>query len=398
MKLDRLCKQDYDLYLEPKINIRALKKEDFDAINVSDYVKNRAIEGSKFFKNRFDKRTLFPEIRVSFEKISLDEPLLIHNYTGSCPVQTFEINPVFGCNVGCVYCLVDDGIHQDVVVYDNYDELVERQLAKYYQNEHYFYFSPKTEAFCEATLATGIAHKILKTFIKHYQDYPESKARLFIASKGGIEALNYRYDGESILDLFIQLKDKMQFNTSLSIFPHNIRNYLEPYASSIDSRLEAVKLCQEHGIIANSALVQPILINILNDERLNDFFKKLASFGIINFKPEFLTVNIENMVLMSQILEMADKDIMKKVFEIYFNDQNIDHIKQRGRTAPSRELSLYWINKMKTIANKYGITISICYWVRKQLNLSESDIPIINKNGFKCLGYQTKLFERKAKC
>ena len=395
MKLNRLCKQDYDLYREPNFKARVLKKEDFDEINVSDYVINRAIEGSKLFKKRIDNKTLFPEIIIRNEKISLDEELIIHNYTGSCPVQTFEINPVSGCNIGCVYCLVDDGIHKELVVYENYHELVEKKLNKYYQNEHYFYFSPKTEAFCEATLATGIAHKILKTFIKHYQEHPDSKVRLFIASKGGVEALNYIYNGESILDLFIQLKDKMQFNTSLSIFPDNIRNYLEPYASSLESRLEAVRLCQKHGIMANSALVQPILINILNDNILEVFFQKLASYGIVNFKPEFLTVNIENMVLMSQILEMTDKDIMKKIFEVYFNDQNINHIKQRGRTAPSRELSYYWINKMKRIAEKYDITISICYWVRKQLNLSDDYIPIINKNGFKCLGYQTRLFGGK---
>jgi len=47
---------------------------------------------------------------------------------------------------------------------------------------------------------------------------------------------------------------------------------------------------------------------------------------------------------------------------------------------------------MINIAAKYGISASICFWVREQLNITEDKIPVINKNGFKCLGYQTKLF------
>ena len=112
----------------------------------------------------------------------------------------------------------------------------------------------------------------------------------------------------------------------------------------------------------------------------------------MNFKPEFLTACVENMTLLTQILEPYDKNILKKVFETYFQDENLDHIKQRGRTAPTRQSSVFWINKMKEIAEHYGISISICYWVRKQLNISDDDIPIINENGFKCLGYQTRLF------
>ena len=34
-----------------------------------------------------------------------------------------------------------------------------------------------------------------------------------------------------------------------------------------------------------------------------------------------------------------------------------------------------------------GMSVSICYWVRKQLGISEELIPIINRNGFQCLGY-----------
>ena len=40
-------------------------------------------------------------------------------------------------------------------------------------------------------------------------------------------------------------------------------------------------------------------------------------------------------------------------------------------------------------------TCSICYWVRKQLRIGNDLIPIINENGFQCLGYQSKLFKKQ---
>jgi DNA repair photolyase len=382
------------IYNELNFKPRILTMDDLKDINVSEDVKKRAIAGSKLFKDRIDNHILFPRFdQYHLEEIDVNEKLLIHNYTGACPIETYEINPVKSCNVGCMYCLVDDGLHPELVVYENYHELVAHRLEEDYEKPHFYYFSPKTEAFCEATLETGVAHRILQAFIDHFKKHPKSKARIFIASKAGVEALHYRYNGVSILDLFKQLKGRMQFNTSLSIFPGDARFYIEPFASSIENRLEAIRTCQENGILANSALVQPILIHLLNDEVLNNFFKQLSDYGIKNFKPEFLTANIENIVLLSMVLEMYDKDILKKLLEMYFSDENLDHVKQRGRTAPNRDVSLHWFSKMKDVAEKYGISMSICFWVRSQLKLSEEFIPIINKNGFKCLGYQTKLFE-----
>ena len=41
---------------------------------------------------------------------------------------------------------------------------------------------------------------------------------------------------------------------------------------------------------------------------------------------------------------------------------------------------------------RLGMSTSICYWVRQQLGIGEEEIPLVNSNGFQCLGYQSKLF------
>ena len=400
-------------------------------------------KGSEVFIERLKNRTVIPVSRIVLDEIDPETvETEIHNYTGRCPTLTFELNPVNGCNVGCQYCLVTDGVHeQTLTAHDNYplyvrkllremngtptreitqedihrkDQLlrelaeaiektpekkkdIERQITELSRGKnwnHYYYFSPKTEALQEPTLYTGIAHRILKEFIRHFEEYPDSNARLFIASKAGAKHLLYEYEGETILDLFKKLRGKMQYNVSVSIMPKALRDILEPYAAPIEERLAAVKLCQGNGIQANSALVQPIFTPYLTDDHIRDFFGMLRNAGIINYKPEFLTACMENLAMIGQILGYFDKDLERQLYLDYVMPSNADHRKQRGRTAPDRALSIGNIQKMMAITEDLGMSISICFWVRKQLKIDGKMIPIINKNGFQCLGYQSKLFEQ----
>ncbi len=352
------------------------------------------LKGSQFFEERLANGTIVPRPRVELAEIDLNSQFEIHNYTGACPVLTYEINPVVGCNVGCLYCLVTDGVHeQELKAYTNYHLLVRRILEEKKGEQHYYYFSPKTEAFQEPTLQTGIAHNILREFIAHFEKNPTSKARLFIATKAGIKQLQVEHNGESIISLFEKLKNRMQFNTSVSIMPTHLRDALEPFAAPLEERLQAVRLCHEHGVMADSALVQPIVAPYLTDEIMHEFFGMLKAAGIINYKPEFLTACMENLALIGQLQGYYDKPMEKTLYEYYISPENSDHKKQRGRTAPNRELSAQYLQRMMEISEQYDLSVSICYWVRKQLKITTDMIPMVNTNGFQCLGYQRRLFD-----
>ena len=369
-------------------------------VEPSDATVEGLVRGSQMLADKLAARTLIPQ--TSFETESIDPSSVIpeiHNYTGRCPALTYEINPVRGCGVGCQYCLVTDGVHvQNLVAYDNYHLYVRELLDRFNgpgseNSNHYYYFSPKTEAFQEATLLTGIAHRILLEFIDHFERCPQSRARLFVASKAGARHLQHKWNGVSVLELFGRLRGKMQFNTSVSVMPDAFRDILEPYAAPLSERLEAVRLCREAGVQANSALVQPIVIPYLTEDRIAEFFGALHSAGIINYKPEFLTACMENLALLGQYLGYFDKDLERQLYEAYLSPSNADHLKQRGRTAPDRALSIAAINRMASFTDSLGMSVSICYWVRKQLGISEETIPLVNRNGFQCLGYQRRLFD-----
>ena len=352
-------------------------------------------KGSLLFQERFGKRLLIPRPRYSLSQMdpAAEQPM-VHNYTGRCPTLTWEINPVKGCGVGCLYCLVSDGTHEEeLTVRENYHLYVRRLLEE--QNgpgspnrPHYYYFSPKTEAFQEATLLTGVAHRILREFIDHFRRFPASRARLFIASKAGARHLAVKDAGESILDLFARLRGRMQFNTSVSIMPDAFRDLLEPYAAPLPERLAAVHLCREAGIAANSALVQPILTPWLSQEHIDPFFRDLQAAGIVNYKPEFLTACVENLAMLGQYLGHFSPALERQLYQDYLMPSNADHRKQRGRIAPDRERSKAYLRRLMAATDPLGMSVSICYWVRKQLDISEELIPLVNRNGFQCLGYE----------
>lgn len=377
----------------PKIVNEQYLKEIGININLSENVLESLYKGSLFFKDKFEHKTILPDTILKESMEVLSDELEIHNYTGKCPTNTFEVNPVKGCHVGCLYCLVTDGIHNGNYYNPNYPSSIRKHIEIHKNDSAFYYFSPKTEAFQMPTLQTGVAHQILIEFIRFFEKNPNSKLRVFIASKAGIENLNYKYEGNSILHLLTELSGKVQFNTSLTILPEKYRVLLEPNASPITERLKAVEACQKNNVLSNSALIQPIIIPLLSDKLILDFLVELKNVGIINIKPEFMTLCPENLVVISQILGHFDKKIEKELYEHYLPVENLNHIKQRNRIAPLREKSNETLMKIKSISEELGISISICYWVRNELKLNEIDFPLINKNGYQCLGYQTLLFE-----
>ena len=152
--------------------------------------------------------------------------------------------------------------------------------------------------------------------------------------------------GLSVLDLFEQLKGRMQFNTSVSIMPDAFRDILEPYAAPLDERLAAVKLCRGAGIPADSALVQPIITPWLTPEHISGFFSALHEAGIVNYKPEFLTACVENIAMLGQYLGWFDKNLERQLYEDYLMPSNETHRKQRGRIAPDKERSRGYLKAM----------------------------------------------------
>jgi len=366
---------------------------------ISDKTNEELIVGSERFKTLFGNRQLTPARNYAQKEIDINEELEIHNYTGMCPTNVLEVSPSIGaCSVACQYCLVTDGKHvQDIEVFEKYTEKLSNSLERNKDNSIFYYFSPKTEAFSEPHLFNGLAHNILRTFIAHFEKYPQSKVRIFIATKAGPKQLEIEDKGESIFDLMAKIPSKIQLNGSIGIMPSYLRDILEPNAASIQERLEAMARCRELGIFAESVLCQPLFIPYLTTETITDYMQQLSAYGVKNIKPEFFTAEVNNLVLVAQYINHFDPDKVPEFFYPCLMESNAEHIKQRSRLAPDRNVSVEKLNLIRDIASANGVHISICNWVKKELGSVADWVKKIDtesaENGYRCLGYQTNLFK-----
>lgn len=382
-----------------EINAELLRAQGVD-YPLTHRVQKELAEGYQWYNTLFQNKTLTPEKRYEEVLCDPNEELEIHNYTGICPTNVLEVSPSVGsCAAGCQYCLVTDGKHvKGIQFYTNYCEKIANSLERNKDRAIYYYFSPKTEAFSETHLWNGMTHDILRTFVAHFKKHPDSKCRVFIASKGGPEHFGVVHNGENCFDIMEKIADKIQVNGSVGIMPQYLRDILEPNVASIEERMEVLKECRRRGIWAESVLCQPLFLPYLTKETITEYIKTLAAAGVKNIKPEFFTAEVRNLVLVAQYINHYDPDKIGEFFQPYLMESNLDHIKQRSRLAPDRHVCAEKLALIKEIASEYGITISICNWVKREIGGVAEWVKTIDKesaaNGYRCLGYYTRIFDK----
>lgn len=381
------------------IDAEYLKQQGID-YPISPETARELTAGSEWYRQLYENKTLNPLKCYEEEETDVTKELEIHNYTGICPTNVLEVSPSAGsCAVGCQYCLVTDGKHvKPIRVFTNYAEKLANSLERNKDRAIYYYFSPKTEAFSEPHLFNGLAHDIFRTFISHFQQHPDSKVRIFIATKGGPAHLETTHKGDTLWKLMGQIASKIQVNGSIGIMPPYLRDILEPNAASIEGRLQALVQCRELGIWAESVLCQPLFLPYLTPEAITGYMQQLAAAGVKNIKPEFFTAEIRNIVLVAQYIHYYDPDKVGAFFYPYLPEHNLKHIKQRSRLAPDKKACVEKLSLIRNIAADNGISISICNWVKRELGAEAEWVKTIDREsaakGYRCLGYQTNLFNQ----
>jgi DNA repair photolyase len=367
---------------------------------ISDKVASQLLQGSEWFSSLYANINLTSGNHYTKSLTDVDKELEIHNYTNICPTNVLEVSPSSGsCAIACQYCLVTDGNHvKPIVVYTNYAERLHNSLERNRDKPTFYYFSPKTEAFSEPHLFNGLAHDIIRTFVRHYDKYPDSAIRIFIATKVGVKHLQVTHKGETLLQLLARIASKVQLNGSIGIMPQYLRDVLEPNAATVEERLEALVQCRELGMFAESVLCQPLILPYLTEENIDGYCAQLANAGVNNIKPEFLTTEIRNLVVLAQYIHHFNPDLIREFFQPYLAEDNQNHIKQRSRLAPDRAVCIEKLKMIRNIAEQHGITISICNWVKRELGAVEGWVETVDKasaaNGYRCLGYQSRLFQQ----
>ncbi len=366
--------------------------------SINKNIASSLVEGSEWFSTLYEGHNLTPGNHYEEGHTDIDEELEIHNYTGMCPKNVLEVSPSGGsCAVACQYCLVTDGNHvKPITVYTNYAEKVANSLERNRDRSIFYYFSPKTEAFSETHLYNGLAHDIIRVFVDHFDKYPDSAVRIFIATKAGPQHIEVKHKGDSLWSLMGKISSKIQVNGSIGIMPKYLQNVLEPNAATVAERLDMLVQCRELGMSAESVLCQPLLLPYLTEENVTNYMRQLRAAGVNNIKPEFLTTEIRNLVILAQYINHFDPNLIGAFFHPYLSENNQDHIKQRSRLAPKKDVCIKHLEKIRDIASQHEITISICNWVKQELGAEAKWVKNVDHEsaakGYRCLGYQTNLF------
>jgi DNA repair photolyase len=226
-------------------------------------------------------------------RAGIDELAEIVNHANSpaCPGRMLELNPAFGCAFRCAYCgiyALEQEYFGEVVVYDDYpayldDWLTEHRTA---DDDHYFYFSAKTDCFQPALIESGITLACLEILRKHRAPY-------FLVTKGGIPP-------RAICDSMVAAKDLNQVIISATMPTEAMREAIEPGAAPIRERLALASFCVEHGIFVTASCC-PVL-PISDPVYLKDMFVQLAEAGVNHFYFDFARLSREAVLNMIELL------------------------------------------------------------------------------------------------
>ena len=297
----------------------------------------------------------------------------LHSNTQYCPL-IYELIPAHGCSFECAYCnvysLKEEKTYYPITVFERYPDLLRETIGRHKAmgEKPVYYFSPKTDAFQDALIKTQITHKILQVLLEEQVPY-------ILVTKG-------KLPDDKVLGL---LKESRRFGRVL--VSYGMKNefhakILEPYAATLDERLELATVCTKNEIPV-MGIIEPILpLDDLSFVRNN--FIKFVDIGVNHFAIDF--ARISRICLEGLIQKLPELGELRK---IYYAEDAISQNFQTGayyresteRYAPSQQYHIENFNLIKEYAEGLGATVSKCNYFM---------IPGLNDNaykkGFLCFG------------
>ncbi|MBI9032562.1 radical SAM protein [bacterium] len=267
-------------------------------------------------------------------------------------VSKYSFSPYMACQHGCKYCdgraecyYVEGDFEKDIVVRRNTAEQLDQDLAKERDWGVILVGSGISDAYQPCELDEKIMTETLKVLIKYR--YP-----LFIITKSA----NILRD----LDLLTELNQVAGVTVSSSLtFPDDThRKIIEPNASSIEERVNSLKILKDRGIaigITAMPILPQIVDNAVDLERLFDSYSSLKASFVL---PGGLTLRPgKNKTIFMNIL----KENYPQYLEIYEKMYSRDFTSG----SPLREFSNPFYARVYQQMEKRGLNDSIPYQIYK---------------------------------
>ncbi|MCS7105980.1 MAG: radical SAM protein [Candidatus Aenigmarchaeota archaeon] len=245
------------------------------------------------------------------------------------------INCYVGCEHSCVYCYADYytkkysqhkeewGSFVDVKI--NAQEILRREILK--KKKGSVFLSSLTDPYQPLEKKYELTRKCLEILQRNnFSVCIQTKSSLVLRD----------------LEILKNFKD-CEVGLTITTLNEKIRKDFEPFSSSVEDKLKALRVLKESGI-RTYVFFGPVL-PFLSDENLNEFFEKLS--GLANY------FFVDKLNLKPGIWEKCEKvlkenypELLEKWQEIFF-----------GKSEYYQNLK----DKIRAIANKNNLKVIFCY-------------------------------------
>ena len=199
-------------------------------------------------------------------------------------ISMYRFSPYHACEHGCSYCdgraekyYVDGVFDRDIIIRENEPELLELELPKLRERAPIGIGSGVTDVYQPVEVNERLMRRCGNILADY--DFP-----VHILTKSSLIIRD--------LDIWKQVNERSGFmvSVSLTFADDDVRRIFEPGASSVDERIEVLKVFKEAGCSAG-VLLMPLLPGITDtDENIRGLLEKLKFIDLDYIIPSYLTL------------------------------------------------------------------------------------------------------------
>ncbi|MBI4284133.1 MAG: radical SAM protein [Chloroflexi bacterium] len=280
----------------------------------------------------------------------------------ACLSHIPTINLTSGCAHGCLYCYANGySIHPGkdrVMIYENVLRRVEEELTRKRAKPQAVYFSPSSDLFQPVPEVLELCFSVLEFLLR-------KDIGIAFVTKGHIP--------ERTMKLLLSHSDKVRAQIGIITVDENIRRIFEPNTAGTSKRLEQMARLVAGGI-ATEARIVPIMPGFTDDAvSLDNLFHSIAHTGVK--RAAISTLFLRQAVAESLKRGISDQIMLDTLLSFYKGVRRLaTHAVNSSIAAlplPKRE-EIY--ARMKEIASKYFIDLSICACMNTDINCGTCNI------------------------
>ena len=255
----------------------------------------------------------------------------------TCPPK-YSLNPYTGCSHKCVYCYATSYIgFRDSIPKKNVINNVAHDLKLINKNLP-INLSTSSDPYPPIESKLRITRKVLELLIRH-------NCKILITTKSHL-VLN---------DVELLRNGKVAIMITITTLDDNIRKIIEPYASSIQDRLQVIKKCSDLGIPIG-VRIDPIIPYVNDDEyMLRNLVQKVYELGAKHIVTSTYKAKPDNFKRLLNALENLP-DAYKKIESLYKDYTTII----QGYKYLRKELREKLLKPIIDEARKIGLTYATC--------------------------------------